>query len=93
MTATKADEEWWAEYYRQEAEEQEAFRVKHSDLKPGQVVHAFLGRYKKLKTQVIIIQTPVCDDSFSTWNQPIYWVQRLQGNPHKESVKREDIVW
>lgn len=92
MTATKADEKWWAEYYRQEAEEQEAFRAKHSDLKPGQIVNAFLGRYRKLKTQVEIIQTPMCYDSMSILSRPMYWVKRLKGNPHIESCRREDIV-
>jgi len=85
------DETWWENHVK---EEREKFEAAHSGLKPGQVVNAFLGRYKKLKTQVIIKYTPLCENNgMSTWDCPVYFVQRLKGNPHIESVRREHIVW
>ena len=88
MTITEADEIWWAEHVKQE---RQAFVNKHSELDVGQVVNAFLGRYKKLKTSVIIIATRLTCDMGSLWSHPLYFVQRLKGDPHIESIKREDI--
>jgi len=87
----EADETWWAEHCR---EEREKFEAQHSDLKPGQVVNAFLGRYRRLKTKVIIKFTPLCEkNELSSTSTPLYWVQRLKGDQHILSAKREDIVW
>ncbi len=90
MTITEADEKWWAEHCQ---EAHDKFEKEHSDLDVGQVVNAFLGRYKKLKTQVRIIATPLTCDMGSFWSHPLYFVQRLKGDPHIETVKREDIIW
>ncbi len=74
--------------------QQKDFIKKHSDLKVGQVVNAFIGKYKKIKTKVTIKHTPICkNNEMTSRKHPIYWVQILDGNPHLKPVFREDIVW
>lgn len=51
---------------------------------------------KKYKTKVIIKHTPMTtmrNDKMFDWDIPLYWVQRLKGNPHMEPVRREEIIW